>query len=184
MDGFLAFCGLTGSKDDRAGPSGLKLPPPKKEGFHLEANPTKWFQKGISAEQREADLKKLSSQIDVDAMRAAFIKHAGPDELMDQNEFERFAKAMDIMKIAPTLWNAMDNDRSGSVDKEEFYHALHNLTTARAWLRFCPTCMFENECEMCIKSADCDDCTEQRFCVKHWAEHPGNTLAADLKNKE
>ena len=85
----MAFCGLAG-KEARAGPSELKLPPPKKEGFHIEANPTKWFQKGLSAEQREADLKKLSSQIDVDAMRQAFIKHAGPDELMDQNEFERF----------------------------------------------------------------------------------------------
>ena len=92
----------------------------------------------------------------------AFIKHAGPDELMDQDEFERFAKAMDIMKIAPQLWNAMDNDRSGSVDKDEFLLALRNLSNARAWLRFCPTCQFENDCEMCVRVEDCDECNGDR----------------------
>ena len=147
-------------KDPIAKATELKLDEPKKDGFDF--NPKTWFKRGMNEEQRDASLKKLSSQLDVDALRAAFIKHAGPDELMDQSEFELFAKAMDIMKIAPQLWSAMDSDRSGSVDKDEFMEALTKLSAARAFLRFCPTCMFENDCEMCVKVKDCPDCTDQR----------------------
>ncbi|KAL1523811.1 hypothetical protein AB1Y20_018733 [Prymnesium parvum] len=174
MDLSHIFGGFGGDKG-KGGETQSK-PPPK---LNFEPNPAKWFQPGLTTEQREADLKKLSSKIDLDSMRAAFLKHAGPDEMMDRDEFERFAKARNLLEKAPMLWNAMDADRSGSVDKDEFLNALHNLTSARAWLRFCPTCMFANECEMCVRTLDCEQCNSQRFCVKHWAEHPGNKMGTD-----
>ena len=69
MDSFIAFCGIAGGKEARAGPSELKLPPPKQTGIKKVLNPTQWFARGLSAEQREAQLKKMSSKIDIDAMR-------------------------------------------------------------------------------------------------------------------
>jgi hypothetical protein len=51
---------------------------------HFEPNPAKWFNQGQSEEERLAELKKLSSIMDVDALRIAFTKHAGPDEEVRQ----------------------------------------------------------------------------------------------------
>ena len=163
IKGIVPGLGGKKKKEPMAKATELKLDEPKKDGF--EFNPTKWFKRGMSEEQRAESLKKLASQLDIDRLRAAFIKHAGPDELMDQSEFERFAKAEGIMHVAAQLWTAMDSDRSGSVDKDEFLEALAALSSARAFMRFCPTCMFENECEMCVKVKDCDDCTAQRYAL-------------------
>ncbi|KAL3927252.1 MAG: hypothetical protein SGPRY_002910 [Prymnesium sp.] len=172
----LSSLGCLGNKQKPSATQGQATASSKKKSLKFEPNPTKWFPQQTCEEQRSSDLKMLSSKMDLDAMRANFIKHAGPDEQMDEFEFERFAKAMSITDIAPRLWNAMDSDKSGAVDKDEFMNALHNLTTARAWLRFCPTCMFANDCPMCLKTRNCPDCNDQRFCVRHWSEHPGNPL--------
>ena len=142
-------------------------PPAEKDWQHP-------LQKRWNRDESQAALKKLSSQIDIDAMRVAFIKYAGPDELMDKDEFARFAKQLSIAELAPQLWNAMDRDNSGTVDKREFLDALNNLTTARAWLRYCPICMFENDCALCDMAANCSECTDALFCHKCWNAHAGS----------
>ena len=162
--------------NEQSQPKPVRKQQTKNLGFvHIEPNPAKWFERGQTEEERLEELKKLSTQLDTDLLRVAFIKYAGPDEEMDLNEFERFSKAMSISTIAHRLWVVMDTDKSGTVTKDEFLDALTLLTQARAWLRFCPTCMFDNECSMCLKSMACPKCSHTRFCVTCWASHPGNT---------
>ena len=65
--------------------------------------------------------------------------------------------------------------KSGVVDEDEILRGIHNLTLARAWLRYCPTCAFENQCEFCTKvCVRCEMCSPEIFCPMHWKVHPGN----------
>ena len=75
--------------------------------------------------------------------------------------------------IAERLWVMLDTDKNGVVDADEFTTALHCMSLARAWLRYCPNCEFGNSCDYCVEIKDCDYCTPERFCPKHWQEHPG-----------
>ena len=75
--------------------------------------------------------------------------------------------------LAERLWEVMDSDKSGYVDTEEFETALDNLTKARAWLRYCPACNFDNSCNVCVEvertGCQCEPpCTRSIFCAKHW----------------
>ena len=127
-------------------------------------------------EGEEAEIKHLSRAIaDLDKLRAAFYKHAGPDERMDPEEYKVFAKKLRLTDdAADRLWNTCDSDRNGVIDAYEFTTTLKMLTEARAWLRYCPTCRFENVCDYCVSQcAPCNNCSRERFCPEHWERHPG-----------
>jgi hypothetical protein len=121
-----------------------------------------------------ADVKMLSKALDLDLLRSAFFRHAGPDERMDKEEFFLFAKKLNIAdELIDKLWCTLDLDRNGVVDAYEFVETLDAMTRARAWLRFCPTCNYDNSCAFCAACSLCPHCSF-RFCPRHWREHPGN----------
>ena len=63
------------------------------------------------------------------------------------------------------------------VDKSEFEDALKMMLSARAWLRYCPACIYANTCDYCQEcNANCDECNEDVFCGTHWADHPARTV--------
>lgn len=131
---------------------------------------------GLGAPDEDGELKDLSRAIDLDKLRSAFFLYAGPDERMDQDEFKSFVKKLKLSEsIAERLWSNLDVDKNGIVDADEFTEGLETMTRARAWLRFCPTCDFENSCEYCVSKeiANCFLCSPERFCPKHWDQHPG-----------
>ena len=74
--------------------------------------------------------------------------------------------------LAERLWDMMDVDKNGIVDEDEFLTALNNMMAARSWLRYCPTCLFDNQCDYCKLVAKCPDCSRETWCPKHWQEHP------------
>ena len=66
------------------------------------------------------------------------------------------------------------------VSKSEFAAALHKLQSARAWLRYCPECIYKNTCAYCQEcNANCTDCTESVFCSSCWADHPARHAIKD-----
>lgn len=74
---------------------------------------------------------------------------------------------------AAALWLVLDRDHSGQVEKEEFTAALSAMQLARAWLRYCPECIYDNLCSYCQEcNTNCDFCTDHSFCAAHWADHP------------
>ena len=85
--------------------------------------------------------------------------------------------------IADRLWKLLDIDGNGIVDVDEFTTTMSNMTNARAWLRYCPTCDFMNECDFCKSVVDCPNCTRETFCPKHWSEHPGAEEADEEHQK-
>ena len=118
----------------------------------------------------------------MDEPSAQFAKHAGLDETLDREEFFEFATASKLPKAtADNLWVLLDSDKSGTVSRAEFSRALRNMQQARAWLRYCPTCEFRNDCAYCHEcNTDCTKCTESVFCASCWADHPArNAMAAD-----
>lgn len=81
---------------------------------------------------------------------------------------------------AQALWQILDHDRSGEVSKSEFRDALAKLQQARAWIRFCPDCIYANSCAYCMEcNANCSDCTENAFCASCWADHPARHKVAE-----
>ena len=63
--------------------------------------------------------------------------------------FERLCPSPSAGHPRFTVALAVDADGSGTIDKDEFRIALTNMQGARAWLRYCPTCLYENTCEYC-----------------------------------
>ena len=128
-------------------------------------------------------VQQLASDLDVDSLGKNFGKFAGSDDVMDKEEFERFTKETNITRTqASALWNILDQDGSGRVDKREFATALTNLQQARAWLRYCPECVYTNTCTYCQEcNSDCADCTEDFFCSAHWADHPARKENAEVE---
>jgi len=125
-------------------------------------------------EEEAADVRDLAKALDLDQLRVAFFKYAGPDERMDEEEFKLFTKKQKISEsLSEMLWRNLDVDGNGIVDADEFRGALETMTKARAWLRYCPTCDFDNSCDYCIEVADCTEgCCPERFCPHHWHNHP------------
>lgn len=157
--------------------------PNGKEGFF-----SKFFserEKDVGAIQSKIT-KDLASKLDVDVLGSSFARFAGADEKMDREEYARFTKETNITRQqAASLWNILDRDHSGMVDVKEFYEALSNLQQARAWLRYCPDCVYRNTCAYCQEcNVDCDDCTDESFCASHWEDHPArsNPDAGDEAN--
>ena len=121
----------------------------------------------------EAEFRDLAKALDLDNLRKEFFKYAGPDERMDEEEFKLFTRKQKLSEaVSESLWRNLDVDGNGIVDADEFTMALETMTKARAWLRFCPTCDFANECPYCVECADCRECTPERFCPRHWNDHP------------
>lgn len=131
---------------------------------------------GADAEQleQEEEIRDLSKALDLERLKVEFVKYAGPDEQMDEEEFKLFAKKMKMSeRIQEMLWRMFDVDGNGIVDADEFTDGLANLQAARAWLRFCPTCDFDNSCDYCVEvGRTCNDCNRERWCPKCWADHP------------
>ena len=127
-------------------------------------------------------VKRLAGKLDVEALGKNFGRFAGADEKMDSEEFERFTKSVNISRSqAASLWNVLDRDGSGSVDRTEFGVALENLQKARAWSRYCPDCIYANTCSYCQEcNADCDFCTHNSFCAAHWSDHPALNKEEDV----
>ena len=142
-------------------------------------------QEEVAGRQEEADAdaaRSLAAKLNVDELSAQFAKHAGLDETLDREEFFEFAAASKLPKAtADKLWALLDRDNSGTVSRAEFSRALRNMQQARAWLRYCPTCEFRNDCAYCHEcNTDCTKCTESVFCASCWADHPArNAMAAD-----
>lgn len=142
---------------------------------------TRWMTDEPPDEEAVDEAKSLQKTLDVDALRQAFIRFAGPDECMDPEEYDRFAAALQLGELKERLWTLMDGDNSGSVSKREFTASLQVLQQARAWMRFCPTCAFDNNCAFCKKCASCPSCSNVVFCPACWADHPeaGDWKATD-----
>ena len=144
-------------------------------------------QEEVAGRQEEAALigraSCLAAKLNVDERSAQFAKHAGLDETLDREEFFEFATASKLPKAtADNLWALLDSDKSGTASRAEFSSALRNMQQARAWLRYCPTCEFRNDCAYCHEcNTDCTKCcTESVFCASCWADHPArNAMAAD-----
>jgi hypothetical protein len=134
--------------------------------------------------QDGGEIRELSRAIDLDKLNTAFLMYAGPDKRMDRNEYTTFMRRLGLsQEIADRLWTLLDMDRNGIVDSDEFSKTLHALTNARAWLRYCPECEFRNECAFCKSIEDCENCTCETFCPRHWAEHPSNEQPDELREK-
>lgn len=119
-------------------------------------------------------VKNLSMRLDVDKLTATFRRHAGLNDLLTKKEYEAFAREVGLTRtLAAQLWTILDEDRSGAVTTEEFQAGLLKMRQSRAWLRFCPTCRYDNACAYCQEvAATCSKCTEVRFCAEHWDDHP------------
>ena len=136
------------------------------------------FSMFTSQEESEQEVRELAQNLDLDKLRVAFFRYAGPDEQMDRKEFGTFSKRLNLSEeLGQRLWNILDADRNGYVDVEEFTACLGAMTSARAWVRYCPTCNFDHDCDFCLSIADCPNCSTDMFCPLHWSEHPGNTEA-------
>ena len=121
----------------------------------------------------DVEMRDLSAALDLDKLRSAFVKYAGHNEEMDQEEFKIFARKLQMSdELAASLWRNFDADGSGFIDATEFKEGLELLTSARVWLRFCPTCDFANSCAYCEQVQECAECTRERFCIAHWRNHP------------
>mmetsp|Transcript_45212 Transcript_45212/g.118679 ORF Transcript_45212/g.118679 Transcript_45212/m.118679 type:complete len:169 (-) Transcript_45212:180-686(-) len=133
-----------------------------------------------------AIVKNLAKHINLDKMRDAFYRYAGPDQRMDLEEYKKFVQ---IIQLPPSLidplWNLLDINRDGSVTSTEFCHGLHVMSQARAWNRFCPTCRYDNNCDFCVKvGLDCEECDNERFCPSCWDKHPAkNDIKAEPNDK-
>jgi len=119
-------------------------------------------------------LRKITRQIDIDNLDDAFFVHAGDDEELDKSEFDALVLSRNLsVQQARDLWRVLDKDGSGVVSKAEFKEAFMAMLQARQWMRYCPACDYSNTCAFCDEvNAQCKDCTDKRFCAKHWAEHP------------
>ena len=138
---------------------------------------------GNQEERKEATLqmeKALARVIDVDNLTKKFERFAGLDDVMTKDEFDEFIKESHLSgAVSRALWHMLDNDRSGEVSRDEFRSCLRRMQATRAWLRFCPTCDFTNDCPYCLEcNFTCQRCNERVFCARCWAQHPGRQTAA------
>ncbi len=173
MDSWFSCCSFRrGQPPERA----VEAPTIKQNGLFGTkfADGTGWLGTGLFSDEehdRDAEAAALSVNMEVDSMNAEFLRRAGPDAKMDPEEFEKFSEALNIDKsTGARLWALMDVDGNGVVDFEEFTGALKLMTQARAWLRYCTICDYDNSCHLCVKCADCPNCTGRMFCSRHWAE--------------
>jgi len=129
-----------------------------------------------------ASLADVARCLDLDKLRSSWERFAGPDDSMDWEEYQLFMKAVGLPdEHAANMWKIMDSDKSGQVDSDEFNSVLTSMTGARAWLRYCPDCHYENTCDFCMLVADCPKCSAYRFCPEHWADHPGPNVCPPTK---
>ena len=126
-------------------------------------------------EQDEEIMRELARNLDLDRLREMFVRYAGADERMDEDEFKKFVRILHMTdEHAHMFWRFCDINKDGHIDTDEFLFGLERMTCARAWLRFCPTCDYENECAYCIQiSRECVQCNRSLWCPPHWQEHPG-----------
>ena len=89
------------------------------------------------------------------------------------------SKKMNLtLQQSQDLWEILDRDASGEVELDELSTALKGFQAARAWMRFCPDCIYTNACVYCQEcNMTCELCTEAHFCARHWADHPRNIEA-------
>jgi len=108
-----------------------------------------------------------------------FDRFAGADRVMDEQEFNRFTKAINLPRQhASLLWRILDRDGSGEVARDEFTATLEEFQRARQWSRYCPNCDYLNDCSYCREcNANCEKCNERTFCARCWEEHPGRHSA-------
>jgi hypothetical protein len=129
----------------------------------------------------DEEVREISRNLDLDKLRDAFFCQCGPDDRMDTEEFKLFTKRLRLSEeISHRLWRALDKDQNGVVDAFEFTETMEQMTRARAWLRHCPTCAFENSCDYCAACAGCKDCNPEVFCPRHWRGHPDRQEGAFL----
>ena len=123
---------------------------------------------------KKNEAAEVTKSVDVDLLGKSFAKFAGSDDSMDMKEFENFTKVLNLTRPQATaLWGMLDHDGSGAVSKPEFTSALNRLQQARAWMRYCPDCIYDNTCAYCLETnANCTNCTENAFCSMCWADHP------------
>ena len=178
----LACCGT------RKGPDHGLLPPtvlPK-----LSGSPT-WLATGKfwpSAQQDDElrvrsarEIKKLqdfSKIVNLDEMRLLFNTLTGADNVMDQEEYQRFCTVIELApEVQAEFWEILDINGDGVVSHDEFFATVESLTGMRSWSRHCPDCMYSNNCHFCVtRPFDCPtgQCNDQRFCAECWTEHPCN----------
>ena len=128
-----------------------------------------------------ATTNNLAAKLDIERLGRSFNLFAGSDDVMDTDEFNNFTEASNITRQqATSLWQILDKDSSGNVSKAEFLAAIAELQAARAWLRYCPDCIYTNTCAYCQEcNANCSDCNESSFCARCWADHPAKHRSQD-----
>ena len=124
--------------------------------------------------------KDMAAKLDIEILGRSFGRFAGADDIMDKEEFARFTKQTNVTRQqADALWNILDNDGSGLVSHAEFGDALNSLQQARAWLRYCPTCVYMNTCAYCQEcNSNCENCSDTAFCARCWNDHPARNAGA------
>ena len=129
-------------------------------------------------EKADAKKKNIAQSVDVDNLGKNFNRFAGLDDDMTREEFEEFTKSENMTRAtSAALWVMLDKDMSGTVSRDEFRDALLEMQHSKAWLRYCPTCSFDNDCAFCQEcNASCNKCTERAYCAACWAQHPGRNV--------
>jgi hypothetical protein len=141
----------------------------------------------VASRSSAKEAQSLTNQIDVDLLHHNWQRFSGIDDEMNLAEFENFATAVNLnRRTAQRLWNLLDRDGSGIVSSSELSQGLFELKRLDVWTRYCPACAYANMCSFCQEcNQTCAECTEQSFCSRHWAEHPGRpeAIAAEMALK-
>ena len=120
-------------------------------------------------------LQDTLHHVDLDALRSAFTRYAGPDARMDETEYCEFVKAINLpSRLVAPLWSCLDADRNGIIDMDEFCRALDVMSRARQFIRYCPDCQYSCSCDFCMNVvSNCEGCSDRHFCARCWSLHPG-----------
>lgn len=154
------------------------VPPALRRVLHSDESAP--HEHGAAANARSATIRLLAGKLDLDIVGRQFGKYSGSDNLLDRSEFDRFTQSSNLSRQqAESMWLALDKNGDGIISRAEFDDAVQNMLAARAWLRYCPECIYANTCVFCQEcNASCHDCNETAFCSLHWADHPARTRQA------
>ena len=78
------------------------------------------FSMFTSQEESEQEVRELAQNLDLDKLRVAFFRYAGPDEQMDRKEFGTFSKRLNLSEELGQ--RKCDNNSSHDKDSDDDSH--------------------------------------------------------------